>query len=178
MTAIDTSSAIEASETPHTLLFPDLESELKTTRRILERVPDGNDDWRPHEKSMTLGTLATHLAQLPGFGISMLTSDDFDAMKRPPTPTPANNAERLKLFDQVSAGLQELITQLTWERVRGPWTLRAGERVFRRAPRGVMLRSALVTHMAHHRAQLGVYLRLLGIPIPGSYGPSADEPVG
>lgn len=163
------------SDAPATLLYPDLESELKTTRRMLERVPDGNDDYRPHEKSMTLGGLATHLAQLPGFGIAMLTSDEFDPMNRPPTPKPANNDERLKLFDQVSTKLRELMPQLTWDKTQVVWRIKSGDQVFAEGKRGVMLRSALITHMAHHRAQLGVYLRLLGVPIPGSYGPSADE---
>ena len=175
MTTTLTSSQLETSETPLTLLYPDLENELKTTRRILERVPDGKDDYRPHEKSMTLGGLATHLAQLPGFGIAMLTTDHFDPMNRPNTPNPANNAERLKLFDQLSAKLRELLAQLTWDQTKTVWRIKSGDRVFMEAPRGIMLRSALITHMAHHRAQLGVYLRVLGVPIPGSYGPSADE---
>jgi uncharacterized damage-inducible protein DinB len=176
MTTTLTSSQLETSETPLTLLYPDLENELKTTRRILERVPDGNDDYRPHEKSMTLGGLATHLAQLPGFGIAMLTTDHFDPMNRPKTPNPANNDERLKLFDQVSGKLRELLEQLTWDQTKVVWKIKSGDRVFMAGPRGLMLRSALITHMAHHRAQLGVYLRLLGVPVPSSYGPTADEP--
>ncbi|HWL40325.1 MAG TPA: DinB family protein [Gemmatimonadaceae bacterium] len=164
------------TESPLTLLYPDLEGELKTTRRVLERVPDGNNEWRPHEKSMTLGGLATHLAHLPGFGIAMLTSDEFDPMKRPPSAKPANTEERLKLFGEVSEKLRELLSELTWDQTKVVWRIKSGDRVFMEGPRGVMLRSALITHMAHHRAQLGVYLRLLGVAIPGSYGPSADEP--
>jgi uncharacterized damage-inducible protein DinB len=165
------------TESPLTLLYPDLENELKTTRRILERVPDGNDEYRPHEKSMTLGGLATHLAQLPGFGLAMLTSDEWDPMNRPKTPSIANNAERLKMFDELTAVLRERMEQLTWDQTKGVWKIKSGDRVFAEGKRGVMLRSALITHMAHHRAQLGVYLRVLGVPIPGSYGPSADEMV-
>jgi uncharacterized damage-inducible protein DinB len=171
-----TATQIETSETPLTLLYPDLENELRTTRKILERVPDGNDDYRPHEKSMTLGGLATHIAQLPGFGLAILTSDEWDPMNRPKTPNPANNAERLKMFDEVSAVLREKMERLTWDQTKGVWKIKSGDRVFAEGKRGVMLRSALITHMAHHRAQLGVYLRLLGVSIPGSYGPSADEP--
>ncbi len=170
-----TATQIETSETPLTLLYPDLENELRTTRKILERVPDGNDDYRPHEKSMTLGGLATHIAQLPGFGLAMLTSDEWDPMNRPKTPNPANNAERLKMFDEVSAVLREKMERLTWDQTKGVWKIKSGDRVFAEGKRGIMLRSALITHMAHHRAQLGVYLRVLGVPIPGSYGPSADE---
>ena len=175
MTATATSRDIGTSETPFTLLYPDFDGEQKTTRRVLERVPDGKDDYRPHEKSMTLGGLATHLAQLPGFGIAMLTADEFDPMNRPKSPTPANTEERLKLFDNLSGKLRELFQQLTWDQTKTVWKIKSGERVFMEAPRGVMLRSALITHMAHHRAQLGVYLRVLGVPIPASYGPSADE---
>ena len=175
MTMTAASTDIETTETPLTLLYPDLENELKTTRRMLERVPDGHDDYRPHEKSMTLGDLATHLAQLPGFGIAMLTADEFDPMNRPPTPKIANTAERLKMFDEASGKLRELIQQLTWDQTKLMWKIKSGDRVFAQGPRGVMLRSALITHMAHHRAQVGVYLRILGVPIPGSYGPSADE---
>ncbi len=170
-----TATQIETSETPLTLLYPDLENELRTTRKILERVPDGNDDYRPHEKSMTLGGLATHIAQLPGFGLAILTSDEWDPMNRPKTPNPANNAERLRMFDEVSAVLREKMERLTWDQTKGVWKIKSGDRVFAEGKRGVMLRSALITHMAHHRAQLGVYLRVLGVPIPGSYGPSADD---
>jgi uncharacterized damage-inducible protein DinB len=178
MTETATTSTFDPeTETPLTLLFSDLERELATTRRVLERVPDGNDEWRPHEKSMTLGGLATHLAQLPGFGILILTTDEFDGATRGPEPRPANNAERLKIFDEVAGKLVPVVQKLTWDQLKTPWKLRAGDRVILNAPRGELFRSAGITHLAHHRAQLGVYLRLLGVPIPGSYGPSADEPV-
>ncbi|HMI55878.1 MAG TPA: DinB family protein [Gemmatimonadaceae bacterium] len=176
MTLTETPRHLETSETPLTLLFPDVDAELATTRRILKRVPDSQDDWRPHEKSMTLGWLATHIAQLPGFGILMLTLDEFEGASRGAPPQPANSAERVKMFDEVSAQLRTLLEQLTWDQAMSTWKLKFGDRVVREGPRAVMLRSAMITHLAHHRAQLGVYLRLLGIPIPGSYGPSADEP--
>jgi uncharacterized damage-inducible protein DinB len=175
MTAIST--APTETESPLSLLFPDLESELATTRRILERVPDGKDDWRPHEKSMTLDGLATHLAQLPGFGLAMLTTDEFDVGNRP-RPKVANSADRLKVFDELATDVKKRFGELTWDRARATWKMTFGDRVVFNGPRAVVLRSALITHMAHHRAQLGVYLRLLGVPIPGSYGPSADEAIG
>jgi uncharacterized damage-inducible protein DinB len=165
------------SDEPFALLFPDLEGELNTTRRILERVPNGQDDWRPHEKSMTLGQLATHIAQLPGFGISMLTRDEFDVSTRGPQPKPTNTAERIEMFEEVSAQLRGLLQQLTWDQALSVWKLKFRDRVFLEGPRVHMVRSACITHLAHHRAQLGVYLRILGVPIPGSYGPSADEPI-
>jgi len=109
--------------TPVALLFADLEGELKTTRRMLERVPNGQDDWRPHEKSMTLGQLATHVAQLPGLGILMLTQEEFDgAAPRPRRPDPANSAERVKLFDAVSAEMRALLERMTWDQA---WRSRA-----------------------------------------------------
>lgn len=164
-----------AMKSPRALLFPDLDPELATTRRILERVPDGNDDWRPHEKSMTLGQLATHVAQLPGFGILMLTRDEFDGNGGALRSNPADNAERLKMFDKVSGELRGLVDALTWDYAESPWKFKMGGRVIVEGPRAQLVRSMVITHTAHHRAQLGVYLRLLGVPIPGSYGPSADE---
>ncbi len=142
---------------------------------MLERVPDGQDNWRPHQKSKTIGELATHLAQLPGFGIMMLTQDEFDGSRGRPQPSVANSAERLKLFDSVSGELRRQIERMTWDQARSPWTLRVGDRVVFQAVRSGIFRTVFITHSAHHRAQLGVYLRLLDIPVPVSYGPTADE---
>ena len=171
-------SNLPASETPYSLLYPDVEQEFATARRILERVPDDKNDWRPHEKSMALDALASHVAQLPGLAVMILTTKEFDRAAGPPLQAkPANNAERLKLFDEVSGKALGLLKGLTWDTAMIPWTFRFGERVVASGPRAKLLRSMVITHMAHHRAQLGVYLRLLGVPIPGSYGPSADEPL-
>ena len=160
---------------PATLLFSDLDVELATTRRMLERVPDGKDDWRPHKKSRTLDELATHVAQLPGFGIMMLTRDEYDGGTQPPEPKPSCCSERVETFDEVSGEFRRLVKEMTWDQAMSPWTLKfRGQQVFS-APRAQLLRSAMMTHLAHHRAQLGTYLRLLDIPVPGSYGPTADE---
>ena len=174
------SSAKAASRNPKpgpaAALFPDLEGELATTRRMLSRVPDGNNDWRPHAKSRSLGELATHLAQLPGFAMMMLTRDEFDALgPRAPEPTFATTAERLKMFDQLSAEMKRMLQKMTWDQANRTWTLRAGNLVALEAPRSTVLRTAFVTHSAHHRAQVGLYLRMLEIPVPWSYGRSADE---
>jgi uncharacterized damage-inducible protein DinB len=178
MTSPSTTADPLTSETPYSLLFSDLEQELATTRRILERVPDGKEDWRPHDKSMTLGKLSSHVAQLPGFGIMMLTTDEFDrAAGAPPDKLPSNTADRLALFDDLSAKLLSLVQNLTWDDAMRTWRFRFGDRVVANGPRAKLIRTMVITHLAHHRAQLGVYLRLLGVPIPGSYGPSADEPV-
>jgi len=158
------------------LLFSDLESELATTRRMLQRVPEGKNDWRPHPKSRSLGQLAVHLAQLPGFGIMMLTQDEFDGLApRAPEPALTTSADRVKMFDALTAQFKGLLENMTWDQAKKPWTLRFGDRIAMQAPRAGVLRSAFVTHSAHHRAQLGVYLRLLDVPVPWSYGGSADE---
>lgn len=163
-------------ESPLALLFPDLDSEISTTRRMLERVPNGNEDWRPHPKSRTVGELANHVAQLPGFGILMLTSDEYDGLAgRRPEAKLTTSAERVKLFDELSAQMKGMLQQLTWDRARSTWTLRLGDKIVFQAPRTNILRTVFVTHSAHHRAQLGVYLRMLETPVPWSYGRSADE---
>ena len=164
------------TQNPIALLFSDLENELATTRRMLERVPNGNNDWRPHTKSRTLGELATHLAQLPGFGLMMVTRDEYDGLApRPPAPTFATSAERVRFFDEISGQLRNILRQMSWDQANTRWKLRLGDRVVFDAPRSQILRSAFVTHSAHHRAQLGVYLRMLEVPVPWSYGRTADE---
>src|SRR5438132_4091701 len=142
-------SAASRQQAPIALLFPDLESELATTRRMLERVPNGNNDWRPHTKSRTLGELATHVAQLPGFGILMLTRDEFDGLgPRQPQPRFSTSAERVKMFDELSAQLRRLFQQMTWDQAQSPWTLRLGDKVVLKAPRTTILRTAFVTDAA------------------------------
>jgi len=170
------SAAKSSSQRPIVLLFPDLESELATTRRMLERVPNGSNDWRPHAKSRTLGELATHLAQLPGFGLMMASRDEFDALgPRPPEPKFVTSEERVRFFEELSGQLRKVLQQMTWEQANSSWKLKLGDRVFIDSSRAAVLRTAFVTHSAHHRAQLGVYLRMLDTPVPWSYGRTADE---
>jgi len=143
---------------------------------MLDRVPNGKNDWRPHAKSRTLGELATHLAQLPGFGLLMATRNEFDGLApRPPEPRFATSAERVKMFDELGMQLRAILQQMTWDQANARWKLRLGDKVVANAPRAEILRTVFVTHSAHHRAQLGVYLRLLETPVPWSYGRSADE---
>jgi uncharacterized damage-inducible protein DinB len=171
-----TTSKSSREDSALAMLFPDLESELATTRRMLERVPNGNDDWRPHAKSRTLGELATHLAQLPGFALMMCTRDEFDGLApRPPEPTFTTSAERVRMFNELSGQLRNVLQMMSWQQARTPWRLRLGDKVLVNAPRTQILRTVFVTHSAHHRAQLGVYLRMLETPVPWSYGRSADE---
>jgi len=174
--AASKSSKSSNQKTAFALLFPDLESELATTRRMLDRVPNGNNGWRPHAKSRTLGDLATHLAQLPGFGLVMCTRDEFDGLApRPPEPKFTTSGERVRMFEELSGRLREVLQQMTWDQANALWKLRLGDKVVANAPRAQILRTVFVTHSAHHRAQLGVYLRMLETPVPWSYGRSADE---
>lgn len=167
------------SATPAELLFADLEHELGATRRVLKRAPSDHADWRPHEKSMTLAQLATHVAELPAFPTMMLAEDASEVSPSATRPGEVADAdERLAIFDERAAELRERIGALTWERARGEWSLHMGGEVVLQGPRAVMVRSAGLSHMAHHRAQLGVYLRMLDVPVPGVYGPSADESWG
>jgi uncharacterized damage-inducible protein DinB len=167
-----------ANATPTKLMFADIPSEFASTRRVLERVPDGNNDWHPHEKSMSLGRLATHLAELPRFGTMILTTDELDWAVQPYQPTVSETtAERLALFDDLTAKMQDELAKADWEILAKEWTMRRGDQIFAKGPKGMLIRSAGISHMAHHRAQLGVYLRLIGVPVPRVYGPSADEPV-
>lgn len=164
---------------PAELLFPDLDEELSATRRILAQVPDGRQDWSPHDKSMPLGQLATHLAQLPGFPGLILTHDEFDMSESDSEqPDVDDTDERLELFDDEAESLRDLVDDLTWERAMTTFTMSFDGEVLMQGPRSVLVRSAGLSHMAHHRAQLGVYLRLLDVPLPRVYGPTADKPWG
>jgi uncharacterized damage-inducible protein DinB len=171
-----TSSGFPAGLTPAELLYPDMETELATTRRVLERVPDDDLTWTPHEKSTNIGRLATHLAQLPRFAMLMLTSSELDVAKTKwPDDTVPTTAERLALFDSLASEMRALVEAVEWPALAETWTLRAGEHVILSEKKGRLLRTLALSHMAHHRAQLGVYLRLRGVAVPGVYGPSADE---
>lgn len=154
----------------------DLDHELRTTRRVLARVPMDRADWKPHERSMTLGQLAAHLAGVPAWGTMTLTTEELDfAQPTPRPPAPTTTDELLATFDVGAARLQELVAAAGDEALRERWTARNGEHVVFALPRVGVLRGFILSHMIHHRAQLGVYLRLLDVPVPSMYGPSADE---
>ena len=160
--------------------FADLDHELDLTRVMLAAVPDGRDDWRPHERSMTLGRLASHVAEIPMLVTTALTTTDFDVVAAGGLggATYGGTAERLAVFDRAIAGMREALAAATPESLDVSWTLRAGDTVFLRAPRHALVRGLGVSHLVHHRAQLGVYLRMLDVRVPGMYGPSADDPTG
>lgn len=153
--------------------------EMATTRRLLERVPQDKLDWKPHSKSMSLGQLASHLAQLPDWMSSIITADHFDF--RPPNAPPYAGAncksseELLDLFDGSVETARKAIGEVREDNLDAEWTLKAGEHRIFAAPRWSVYRGFGVNHIIHHRAQLGVYLRLLDVPVPSSYGPTADE---
>lgn len=159
------------------LLLVDLEGELASTRRVLERFPEGKGDWKPHEKSRSIGVLATHVADIPARGTSILKTDGYDFTKRAPLPELNSAEELVALFDERADELRAALANADDSVLDQTWSLRGGDRVFLTAPKRNLLRSMLVNHIIHHRAQLGVYYRLLGVPVPGVYGPTADEPM-
>lgn len=157
--------------------FNDLEPELENTRRMLERVPDEHWDWKPHAKSKSVGQLATHLAEIPFLASLVLTTEDFDAQgaNRWPDGPPQNREQLLAAFDAATAAVTGAVAGVPADGWTTVWRLRRGDAVFLQLPRVAALRVLGINHMVHHRAQLGVYLRLLDVPVPAIYGPSADE---
>jgi len=160
-------------------LLPELDHEMPGTRKTLERVPEEKLGWRPHAKSMTLGGLASHLANLPSwiaFTVGF-PSLDLAPVGQPPLRQPEMTSRQalLEHFDRhVAAGRATLATASD-ETLLAPWTLLSGGKAYFTMPRIAVLRSFVMNHNVHHRAQLGVYLRLLDVAVPGLYGPSADE---
>jgi uncharacterized damage-inducible protein DinB len=158
-------------------LLIDLDRELASTRRLLERYPAGNGEWQPHEKSRTLSALATHVANIPHHGANILTTAEMDVASRQPQPPKDSAAELLEVFDAGAARLKASVADTDAAKLGEKWTMRAGPQVLVSEPRALLMRLMVINHLVHHRAQLGLYLRLLKVPIPGMYGPSADEPV-
>jgi len=145
-----------------------------TTRNMLSRVPDDKFDYAPHPKSMTIKRLTTHIADLPGWLHFTFNTDELDFQKPYDIPDINNNKDLMALFEKRYAeGLSSLIPE-NEKLLDKPWTLRNGDTIYSTSPKIEIVKMAL-SQQIHHRAQLGVFLRLLDIPIPGSYGPSADE---
>ena len=155
----------------------ELEQEAAVTRRLLERVPVEKAEWKPHEKSMTLGRLAGHVAELPGWGATMFSEDtDFSTGSHKPF-VPSTVEELLARFDQSVARFRQAAEATGDEQMKERWQLRQGDQVFIDLPRAAAVRGVALNHMIHHRGQLSVYLRLLDVPLPSIYGPTADEQV-
>jgi uncharacterized damage-inducible protein DinB len=156
----------------------DLERELATTRRVLERLPEEQFAWKPHEKSMSLGRLAAHVVDLVHWQTMTLQSEGLDLAGAGSfgPEIPASRADLLKTFDANVAAVNEALARASEAALRHVWTLRMGPKVILSMPRLAVLRTMCLSHMINHRAQLCVYLRLLDVPVPSVYGPSADEP--
>jgi uncharacterized damage-inducible protein DinB len=162
-------------------ILAELDHELAVTRKVLERVPDDKFDYQPHPKSMKLGQLASHIVNLLKFKQHFLEAsqrDFLDPNAPKPPPSPTSNAELLARFDQFSADLRQALTESSDEKLTENYQLSRGEQVLMSRPKGAALRIMGLNHSIHHRGQLTVYLRLLDIPVPGVYGPSADEQGG
>jgi uncharacterized damage-inducible protein DinB len=154
----------------------ELKQEAVSTKKMLERIPNDKFDWKPHEKSRTLGQLASHIADLPGFLNSVLTMDELDFAKGDYKPYETKTPEELmNLFKEKLDEVLQTLQNTSDEKMQANFTLRSGDYVIATLPRIIAVRSMALNHIIHHRGQLSVYLRLLNIPVPGMYGPSADE---
>jgi uncharacterized damage-inducible protein DinB len=156
-------------------LLTEYDHEMATTRRLLERLPDDKLAWKPHDKSMSFGELATHLTNLPFWGVAILTGDSYDLASGPPRPTAKQSrSEVLVAFDETIKRTRAAMDKTDAEYL-GMWTLRrSGQELFS-LPRVTAFRSFVMNHIIHHRGQLSVYLRLNDVPVPPIYGPTADE---
>ena len=157
-------------------LIGELQHEAATTRKILERIPAEKFDYKPHEKSMTMGRLAVHVAEMTGWAIEIAnkTELDFATMDYKPFE-PQTTEELVGFLDKLVAEATEALKTVSDEAMMENWSLRNGETIYFTMPRIQTLRSMVFNHIVHHRGQLSVYLRLNDIPVPEIYGPSADE---
>lgn len=160
-----------------TLALGDLPHELTNTRKVLERIPFGRDDWSPHPKSFSVRKLGLHCANLPFWGSQILKADfyDFKAPQPPAPPVPATSADLLAHFDRNVRDMTTAMDGASDAQLLATWTLRSGDAVMSQMPRAAAIRTFMVNHLIHHRGQLTVYLRLLDVKVPGLYGASADE---
>ena len=156
------------------LFLGELEREAAATRRTLERVPEGRYDWKPHEKSMTLGRLAELVARLPSWPVFMIKQDELELTTQQSQPL-RTSRELVQALDEGVAEAREALANTTDEHLMKPWRLLFAGKVVSEEPRHLMLRGGVFNHLAHHRGQLTVYLRLNDVPVPSIYGPSADD---
>ncbi len=155
-------------------MLQEFENEAGTTRRVLERVPGDKLTWKPHPKSMSLGTLALHVAASPGVIISWCDEDETQ-FKGEPSQQPASTAEILAAHDASVKKVKETLPRIGDEGMQKMWTGKAGGQTLMTMPKAALARAIVMNHWVHHRGQLSVYLRLLDVPVPSIYGPSADE---
>lgn len=157
-------------------LIKELEFEGASTKKMLGRVPFDKFDWKPHEKSTSLGKLAVHVAEIPRWVTRVVTLPEYDFLTANVQPSEVHSTEDILKVHETN--LQKAIADLQTipdEELMTPWTFRRGEQVFFTLPRAAVIRNMAMNHMIHHRGQLSVYLRLLDVPVPGMYGPTADE---
>lgn len=160
-------------------ILPEFDREMDNTRKTLERVPEGKGDWAPHEKSMKMGRLAGHIAELSGWPTTIIGQDLLDF--RPPGGAPmqplvmTSRKQLMEAFDKHVAAARGAIAGASDETLLKPWTLLSAGKTIFTMPRIAALRAFVMNHIVHHRAQLGVYLRLNNVAVPSIYGPSADE---
>ena len=161
------------------LLLSEFDAEAQKTRTMLERVPM-KADYKPHAKSMPLGKLAPHVAELPGFGLTILTTPELDFGSGPPRQRPGfESPEQLvKAFDDGAAKVRSALKNTSEAAWNEPWKLSFGGKPIFSGSRFLAYRQMFLNHLVHHRAQLGVYLRLNDVPLPATYGPSADDTMG
>lgn len=175
-----TAHATSSTNSPPVLdmLYSDFEAEHAATRRLLERFPDARHDWRPHEHSRTIAELATHVADIPTRAVAILTTTEMETGARKPLAPLTTAAELLAAHDANVAAQKAALANIDLAALSGEWRVRRGDQIVMRGPKYRLLRTVMMSHLVHHRAQLGVYYRLLGVPVPGMYGPSADDLAG
>ena len=156
-------------------ILAELDQEAATTRRVLERVPGDKLGWRPHPKSMSLGQLALHVATTPGQGAAILSQDELELPELGNRPAAATAAELIPALDQSLVQAKGFLGALDEGKALSTWKLMKSGKVLMAVPRIGMVRSLMLNHWYHHRGQLSVYLRILNVPVPSIYGPSADE---
>ena len=160
-------------------MLPEFDHEMSLTRKTLERAPEEKYDYKPHEKSMTMGELVGHIAECPGWAKPTIEDDSFDVAPKDGPKwerfVPKTKAEALAKFDEAIATARAALAGCADEAMMKPWSLLSGGEVHFTMPRVAVLRSMIFNHNVHHRAQLGVYLRLNDVAVPATYGPSADE---
>ena len=156
-------------------LLPEFDHEMTVTRKLLERVPEDKFDWQPHQKSMTLGRLAQHVATIPMWGSVTLTQSEIDIGGDQQQTPMTRRTELLAAFDENVANTRAALVGKGDGEMMAPWTLKRDGHTIFSMPKAAVWRSFVMSHLIHHRAQLGVYLRMHDVPLPSMYGPSADE---
>ena len=156
-------------------LLPEFDHEMTTTRKLLERVPEDRLDWKPHQKSFSLGQLAQHVATIPMWGGVTLNQVELDLGGTAQLPQLRTRSELLGVFDKHASDARAALTGKTDAELMAPWTLKKDGHTIFSMPKAAVWRSFVLSHLIHHRGQLSVYLRMQDVPVPSIYGPSADE---